>query len=241
MRKAFLCPLKCAHNGRVGVSNHQCIDCILNRLFRRRSKKASKFRDNGLCEGNSPVTGEFPLQRASNAEMYPFDDVIMSWHPLELSPLTGKPAIYAQSSSWYCHLMILFLDMGITSNGSWCIGIKGEMSGTVCVTFTWDIYIYIYIYELFIAFVVLLFVHYCNVMVYVVYCVASGKQEKVQACLVTLWLFIISCHSLYKTTLGSLCSWKPAWSLKKRPHSMCLKPFVKMCIFVVIQIFWSLR
>ena len=28
------------------------------------------------------------------------------------------------------------------SNGSWCIGIKGEMSGTVCVTFTWDIYIY---------------------------------------------------------------------------------------------------
>ena len=29
-------------------------------------------------------------------------------------------------------------------------------------------------------------------MVYVVYCVASGKQEKVQACLVTLWLFIIS-------------------------------------------------
>ena len=35
-----------------------------------------------------------------------------------------------------------------TSNGSWCMGIKGEMSGTVCVTFTW----YMYIYELFIAF-----------------------------------------------------------------------------------------
>ena len=29
-----------------------------------------------------------------------------------------------------------------TSNGSWCIGIKGEMSGTVCVTFTCDMYIY---------------------------------------------------------------------------------------------------
>ena len=99
----------------------------------------------------------------------------------------------------------------------------------------------IYIYELFIALFVLLFVHFCHVMVYVVYCVASGNQEKVQACLVTLWLFIISCHSLYKTTLGSLCSWKPAWSLKKHPHSMCLKPFVKMCIFVVIQIFWLLR
>ena len=120
--------------------------------------------------------------------------------------------------------------MLVTSNGSWCIGIKGEMSGTVCVTFTWDIYIYMSCLKLLF---VLLFVHYCNVMVYMVYCVASGKQEKVQACLVTLWLFIISCHSLSKTTLGSLCSWKPAWSLKKRPHSMCFKPFVKMCIFVV--------
>ena len=61
-------------------------------------------------------------------------------------------------------------------------------------------------------------------MVYVVYYVASGNQEKVQACLVTLWLFIrpISCHSLYKTTIGSLCSWKPAWSLKKHPHSMMM-------------------
>ena len=35
-----------------------------------------------------------------------------------------------------------------TSNGSWCMGIKGEMSGTVCVTFTW----YMYIYELFFSF-----------------------------------------------------------------------------------------
>ena len=30
----------------------------------------------GLCEGNSPVTGEFPAQKASKAEMYWFDDVI---------------------------------------------------------------------------------------------------------------------------------------------------------------------
>ena len=49
-----------------------------NRLFRRRSKKTSKVRITGLCEGNSPVTGEFPAQRASNAEMFPFDDVIMT-------------------------------------------------------------------------------------------------------------------------------------------------------------------
>ena len=50
------------------VSNHRRLDCLLDRLFRRRSGKTSKFRVTGLCEGNSPVTGEFPTQRASNAE-----------------------------------------------------------------------------------------------------------------------------------------------------------------------------
>ena len=30
--------------------------------------KTSKLRVTGLCEGNSPVTDEFPAQRASNAE-----------------------------------------------------------------------------------------------------------------------------------------------------------------------------
>ena len=42
---------------------------------------------------------------------------------------------------------------------------------------------------------------------------ASGDQEEIQACLVTLWLFIISCYSLYKTTLGLLCSW-----FENNPH-----------------------
>ena len=40
----------------------------LKRLFRRRSKKTSKLCITGLCKGNSPVTGEFPSQRASDAE-----------------------------------------------------------------------------------------------------------------------------------------------------------------------------
>ena len=47
------------------------------RLFGRRSKKAFKLRVTGLCVGNSPVTGEYPAQRASNAEMFLFDDVII--------------------------------------------------------------------------------------------------------------------------------------------------------------------
>ena len=61
-------PLQLRHDGRDSVSNHQPHDCLLNRLFRRRSKKTSKLRVTGLCAGNSPRTGEFPAQMASNAE-----------------------------------------------------------------------------------------------------------------------------------------------------------------------------
>ena len=60
--------LQWRRNERDGVSNHQPHDCLLNGLFGRRSKKTSNLRVTGLCEGNSPVTGEFPSQMASNAE-----------------------------------------------------------------------------------------------------------------------------------------------------------------------------
>ena len=60
--------LRWHHNGGDSVSNNQPHDCLLNRLFRRRSKKTSKLRVTGLCAGNSPGTGEFPAQMASNAE-----------------------------------------------------------------------------------------------------------------------------------------------------------------------------
>ena len=56
------------HYDRDGISNHQPHDCLLNRLFRRRSKKTVNLRVTGFCVGNSQVTGEFPAQRASNAE-----------------------------------------------------------------------------------------------------------------------------------------------------------------------------
>ena len=39
-------------------------------------KKTSKLRITGLSAWNSPVTGKFPAQMASNAKMFPFDDVI---------------------------------------------------------------------------------------------------------------------------------------------------------------------
>ena len=45
------------HNECDGVWNHQPNDCLLKRLFRRRSKKTSKLRVTDLCAKNSPVTG----------------------------------------------------------------------------------------------------------------------------------------------------------------------------------------
>ena len=62
------CSLQCRHNGCDSISDHQPYDWFLNRLIIRRSKKTPKLRVTGLCAGNSPVTGEFPAQMASNAE-----------------------------------------------------------------------------------------------------------------------------------------------------------------------------
>ena len=66
--QVIACSLRRRHNDHAGVSNHQPHGCLLNRLFRRKSKKTSKLRVTGLCAGNSPGTGEFPAQMASYAE-----------------------------------------------------------------------------------------------------------------------------------------------------------------------------
>ena len=50
------------HNGRDSVSNHQPQPFIQLQI-----KNTSKLRVTGLCAGNSPVTGEFHAQSASNA------------------------------------------------------------------------------------------------------------------------------------------------------------------------------
>ena len=60
--------LQWCHNERDGFSDYRHLYCLLNRLFRRGSKKASKLRVTGLCEGNHPVTGGFLSQRISNTE-----------------------------------------------------------------------------------------------------------------------------------------------------------------------------
>ena len=74
-------PLQWRHNGRDSVYNHQPHDCLLNRLFRRRSKKTSKLRVTGLCVGihRGPMNSQhkWPVTRKT----FPFDDVIMPLDP----------------------------------------------------------------------------------------------------------------------------------------------------------------
>ena len=88
--------LQWRHNEHDGVSDHQPHDCLLNRLFRRSSKKISKLRVTGLCVWNSPMTGEFPAQRASNA-----DDVSIWWRH-HVNGITAPPWInnYVSSNLW---------------------------------------------------------------------------------------------------------------------------------------------
>ena len=73
----FRVPLQWRHDERDGVSNHKPHDCLPKRSFRHRWEKTSKLRVTGLCEGNSPLTGEFPHKEPVSRKMFPFDDVIM--------------------------------------------------------------------------------------------------------------------------------------------------------------------
>ena len=94
------------HNGSDGISNHQPHECLLNCLFRRRSKETTKLHVTGLCEGNSPVTSESPAQMASYAE-----NVSIGWrhhdcilwefkHWTIIEDSFGENALYTE---WHCH------------------------------------------------------------------------------------------------------------------------------------------
>ena len=64
---------------RNGVSNHQCLVCVITRLFRLTSKKTSKPAFLALCEGNPLVAAG--LQKGSvTRKPFSFDNVIIVWH-----------------------------------------------------------------------------------------------------------------------------------------------------------------
>ena len=98
-KRHTLMSLQWRHNERDGVSNHQTHDCLLNRLFSRRSKKTSNLRVTGLYEGNSLVTGEFSAQRASNANN------ISIWWRHHIPPIYGCDVMWCQVLRWTCRLV----------------------------------------------------------------------------------------------------------------------------------------
>ena len=76
--------LQWRHNECDGVSNHRRLHGLLKRLFRHRFRKTSKLCITSLCEGNSPVTHEFPSQRtkyAKNVSLWwrHHDSIGISW------------------------------------------------------------------------------------------------------------------------------------------------------------------
>ena len=97
------------HNDHDGVSNHQPHGCLLNRLFRRRSKETSKLHVTGLCVGNSPESVNSPHKGPVTRKMFPFDDVIMQrffiWYPVILRPswISYSSVEEWQKCRWSCY------------------------------------------------------------------------------------------------------------------------------------------
>ena len=100
-----------------GVSNHRHLDCLLNHLFRRRSKKTSKLCITGLWEGINRSSVDSPHKGPITRKMFPFDDVIMTktkqceiliaWHVYMLGHLStqwwltnGWIAVFISYATW---------------------------------------------------------------------------------------------------------------------------------------------
>ena len=89
--------LQWRHNERNDISSHRRLCCLLSRWFRGRLKKSSKLRVTGLCGGNSPVSGEFPAQRASNAE-----NVSIWWRHLDHLESVASDEENTLAAFWKC-------------------------------------------------------------------------------------------------------------------------------------------
>ena len=69
-QKLSISSLQWRHNDQDSVSNHQPHGYLLNRLYRRRSKKTSKLRVTGLCVGNSPGPVNSPHKGPVTRKMF---------------------------------------------------------------------------------------------------------------------------------------------------------------------------
>ena len=73
----YMYSLQWRHNECDGVSNHQPHDCLLNRLFRRRSKKISISASLAYVRGIHRSLVNSPHKGPVTWKMFSFDEVIM--------------------------------------------------------------------------------------------------------------------------------------------------------------------
>ena len=105
-------PFRWRHNERNGVSNHQPHDCLLNRLFRRRSQKSSKLRVTGLCAGNSPGPVNSPHKWPVTRKMMTSSCTGLLGVYCDNAPVLVKQywriwvnVPYVSDNTWWCHDM----------------------------------------------------------------------------------------------------------------------------------------
>ena len=70
--------LRWCHNEHDGVSNYRRLECLLSRLFMRRSKKTSKLCVTSLSLGIHRWPVDFPHKGPVMRKIFPFRDVIMT-------------------------------------------------------------------------------------------------------------------------------------------------------------------
>ena len=124
--------------GPLGTNFSEIVIEILTFSFKKMRLKVSSAKRRPFCLGLNVLRENFNFNTVMVCANICRDHFIAGW-------IRSKWNFYQIELQWKT-LVIWAHDPNElnvwTSNGSWCIGIKGEMSGTVCVTFTWDIYIY---------------------------------------------------------------------------------------------------
>ena len=98
------------------------LGCLFNHLLKLTTKKTSKHALLALCDGNSPVTGEFPAVRASNAEK--------SFHCIYT---------FIRLGSWRCTCLFAWFAINKLNRKTWkqdsCTSITRPIYHSICYSF----------------------------------------------------------------------------------------------------------
>ena len=122
--------LQWGQNQRHGVSNHQPHDCLLKRLFRRRSKKDQSSASLAFVRGIRRWPVNYTHKGPVTRKMYPFYDVIMvimtirwlhlatetHWLPLPKSGLTISHVVALHVGAGLLTIPVSLINITILAN-----------------------------------------------------------------------------------------------------------------------------